>query len=575
MGRVFYAKDTIFDAFVRELLKLHINLLLALHLVYPRFLFNKFSGVYVQQGCGNAPNRWVLDIGTLDPWRAREVQGNSVGKKGSPECGDLFIQVCCRTEDVAGRIPPNAESLFDGRGKETQDERRIVGGERRHSLLTDLCLAMRSNPLGMIRGLGEVVTCIYGPALTYVFPNPLVVAYRHSVVQVSLISVLYETTLNWCRQEDLRARMSETMLFREVKDPELMVFNFRGQLLCRMGGKREGPIEVYPKFSNLNAVAGDRKEVLRITAWKGSFEFVKKDLETILERDLLPVAVPEFPAVRRMTLGMNSHMVVPSLHARASVEKQQKEFTEGWDHLFVGCTAAVYFHTCDIKINSWNTQAKKMRGSMPPKFEVRDISRTLGEAGLENKLPIYDDGRMIVQEGHITLKDDIKFATRKYQAPHGLEELELRQEGKTVDAASPLYVALTENKKLDPSTPSPLSVGTLGDKISHPVENRFRNAPEKEHAGSGEDESMDETLSEAGEEMEVGNTPDQDQAERDFTMHELLQDLSGDDGANTATPTLGFPRKDMEVPLASEASNMGMIPLSAEKSNKNAFDGNK
>ena len=86
---------------------------------------------------------------------------------------------------------------------------------------------------------------------------------------------------------------------------------------------------------------------------------------------------------------------------------------------------------------------------------------------------------------------------------------------------------------------------------------------------------MDETLSEAGEEMEVGNTPDQDPAERDFTTHELLQDLSGDDWANKATPPLRSPRKDLEMPLANEASNMGMILLSAEESKMNAFEGNK
>ena len=87
---------------------------------------------------------------------------------------------------------------------------------------------------------------------------------------------------------------------------------------------------------------------------------MKKEFETILEWDVLPVSVPEFPTVTRMTLGMNSPMVVASLHARASVEKQQKEF--------------------------------------------RDILRTLKGAELENKLPIYDDGRMVVQEGHIALK---------------------------------------------------------------------------------------------------------------------------------------------------------------------------
>ena len=216
-----------------------------------------------------------------------------------------------------------------------------------------------------------------------------------------------------------------------------------------------------------------------------------------------------------------------------------------------------------------------MRGSMPPKFEVRDILRTLEENELENKLPIWDDGRMIVEEGHIALKDEMKFATRKYRAPYGLEELELRQEGKKFDAAGPLYVALTEYKKLHPATLSPLSVGTPGDKRSHPIENRFSDILEKEQAESGEEERMDETLSEAGEEMEVGNTPNQDPAERDFPTQELLQDLSGDDWANTATPHLGSPRKELDLPLASETSNMGMMLLSAKESKKNAFEGNK
>ena len=173
------------------------------------------------------------------------------------------------------------------------------------------------------------------------------------------------------------------------------------------------------------------------------FRIHEKELDTILERDVLPAAVSEFPTVRRMTLGMDSPLVVPSPHARGTVERQQREFTNGWDPFFIGYLAAVFFHTCEIKINSWATLAKKMRGSMPPKFEVRDVLRTLEEAELENKLPIYDDGRMIVEEGHIALKDDMTFTTRKYRAPYGLEELELRQEGKRLDAAEPLYVSLT------------------------------------------------------------------------------------------------------------------------------------
>ena len=45
------------------------------------------------------------------------------------------------------------------------------------------------------------------------------------------------------------------------------------------GGKREGPIETYPKFWNLNPLTAGRKEILRIPAWKGSFELVKRELE--------------------------------------------------------------------------------------------------------------------------------------------------------------------------------------------------------------------------------------------------------------------------------------------------------
>ena len=156
---------------------------------------------------------------------------------------------------------------------------------------------------------------------------------------------------------------------------------------------------------------------MRVSAWKKSFELVKRELEAILEKEVLPTSIPEFPTVRRMTLGMNSSLVVPSLFARTMAEEQQREFTDGWDPLFIGYTAAVYFHTSDIKINSWTSQPKKMRGSMPPKFEVRDVLRTLERAGLENMLPVWDDGRMIVEEGHIALKDEMKFATRRYRAP--------------------------------------------------------------------------------------------------------------------------------------------------------------
>ena len=49
-----------------------------------------------------------------------------------------------------------------------EDKRRHAGGM---PLLTDLSLAMKTDPLALIRGLTELVTVIYGPAVTFAFPD--------------------------------------------------------------------------------------------------------------------------------------------------------------------------------------------------------------------------------------------------------------------------------------------------------------------------------------------------------------------------------------------------------------------
>ena len=49
-----------------------------------------------------------------------------------------------------------------------EDVRRHVGGM---PLLTDLSLAMRTDPLALIRGATEFVTVIYGPAVMFAFPH--------------------------------------------------------------------------------------------------------------------------------------------------------------------------------------------------------------------------------------------------------------------------------------------------------------------------------------------------------------------------------------------------------------------
>ena len=45
-------------------------------------------------------------------------------------------------------------------------------------LLSDICLAMRTDPLALIRDVSQFVTVIYGPAATFAFPDAKVEAYR-------------------------------------------------------------------------------------------------------------------------------------------------------------------------------------------------------------------------------------------------------------------------------------------------------------------------------------------------------------------------------------------------------------
>ena len=95
---------------------------------------------------------------------------------------------------------------------------------RRHAggmpLLTDLSLAMRTDPLALIRGATEFVTVIYGPTVTFAFPDVKVEAYRRSVLHLNLMSAVDGSALNWCEQHTLRQMMSEDLLFAKRSEPD-------------------------------------------------------------------------------------------------------------------------------------------------------------------------------------------------------------------------------------------------------------------------------------------------------------------------------------------------------------------
>ena len=216
MAGVFCAKETIFGAFVPELLSMPISLLLALYLVYPRYLFNMCPAYMFSRG---VETLWIdgylvlvlLTHGKLVSFHRLMKYGEPLSMGKTHSSMDTYSYNCAaglKTLLVEYLLMQKRLMTGEEKNPKTREEGREANGGI--PLLTDLCLAIRSDPVGVIRGLEEVVTCTYGPAVMYALPDPLVAAYRHSVVHVSLISVLDGTALNWCQQEVLRARMSNT-----------------------------------------------------------------------------------------------------------------------------------------------------------------------------------------------------------------------------------------------------------------------------------------------------------------------------------------------------------------------------
>ena len=193
LKEVFYAGNTIFEAFEQELLNMPINLLLALYLVYPRYLFNMGPAYMFSRGVGTLRIDGYLMLillthGESTVFHLLMKYGEPLSVRKAHPSREAYSYMCAaglNTLLVEYLLMQNRYVTGEERNPKTREELREANGGI--PLLSDLCLAMRSDPLGMSRGLGEVVTCVYGPAVTYAFRDPLVVAYRHSVMHMSLM----------------------------------------------------------------------------------------------------------------------------------------------------------------------------------------------------------------------------------------------------------------------------------------------------------------------------------------------------------------------------------------------------
>ena len=219
-----------------------------------------------------------------------------------------------------------------------EDVRRHV---RDMPLLTDLSLAMRTDPLALIRGATEP----HGTAVTFAFPDVKVEAYRRSMLHLNLTSALDGSALNWCKQHVLRELMSEDLLFAKISEPEMTVVKFDDQFRDRMGEVDRGHIEVFPELWNLRPYDKTNGEITKIPRLAAAYHKVREERKGWGDYKKLPEVISEFPLIRRMLLGAVSAVQIPRLRAFETNERMMAKFSEIMDPCLIGRNVAVLQYT--------------------------------------------------------------------------------------------------------------------------------------------------------------------------------------------------------------------------------------
>ena len=189
-------------------------------------------------------------------------------------------------------------------------------------LLTNLAVMMWIDPLALIHGLHEFVTVVYGPVMSFAFPDVQVKAYRNSVLYVNLVSVVDCSVLNWVEQKELRGLASDDRLFGRIAEPGWVLMDFNNNFKCRMGREDLSHFQFNPKLWNLRPVVKDSGEAIRVTLWPEAYAHVKENQQAWLSGSRpLPEQCPRYPPIRRMLLGVTYPAIAPRIGAARDAEE--------------------------------------------------------------------------------------------------------------------------------------------------------------------------------------------------------------------------------------------------------------
>ena len=283
---------------------------------------------------------------------------------------------------------------------------------------------MRIDPLALIHGLREFVTVVYGPVMSFVFPDVQVKAYKNSVLYVNLVSVVDCSVLNWVEQNELRGLASDDRLFGRIPEPGWVLMDFNNKFKCRMGCEDISHIQFKPKLWNLRPVVKDSGAAMRVPLLPEAYAHVKENQQAWLSGSRpLPDQCPRYPPIKRMLLGVTSPVIAPRIRAARDAERRMLKWSEGMDPRFISWNVAAT-HTFDFTFpDAWSRKKIKAPPSRRPEVSAEvwndvyaptdDLSRLTWPA--EVKVLMLEVAKECRGGSYITMED---------LAPHGEESVE-------------------------------------------------------------------------------------------------------------------------------------------------------
>ena len=182
----------------------------------------------------------------------------------------------------------------------------------------------------------EFFTVVYGPVMSFAFPDVQVKAYRNSELYVNLVSVVDCSVLNWVEQRELRGLASDDRLFGRIAEPGWVSMDFNNHFKCRMGHEDLSHIQFNPKLWNLRPVVKDTGAAMRVPLLPEAYAHAKENQQAWLSGSRpLPDQCPRYPPIRRMLLGVTSPVIAPRIGAARDVEKRMLKWSEGMEPRFI------------------------------------------------------------------------------------------------------------------------------------------------------------------------------------------------------------------------------------------------